>query len=908
MDYDLSRLGARQFEHLTQSLFQHFIGAGSNVFGDGPDGGREASWDGKVGNGSRLPQDWDGYGVLQAKFRNRPGPTPKDNANWLTAQLCAELDGWAKTNSNRKKIPDYFLGVTNVVLSPGVGGGIESVQEALDAKIKSLGLDIKGARVWHYDQLRTLLDDAPQIRTTYLAWICGGDVLQSLLNMADSMKKNLGNGLGVYAAKMLLDDTVLNLTQAGSVGDSPVRISDVFIDLPCDDGINNESPEGGIAAKIVAAANIGAAQSDLGRSAGEIPLDRVVLIGGPGQGKSTIGQFLCQVYRANFLKGQSSGRDPEVAEVIARTDAHATSIGLPAVSARRWPMKVKLTDLADSLAAGESSSLLQYISRHVTNRSGFDIDVASLRTWLTDYPWFLILDGLDEVPASSNRDDLLRVIKDFFVDARSAQADVFVMATTRPQGYNDDFDPQRYLHQTLLPLTRETALSYARQLLALKLGRESDRFKRTVSRLTRAADEEATARLMTSPLQVTILALLVERQGQVPNDRWRLFSHYYRVIYQREQEKGGELSDLLNEYESDINAVHHMAGYELQLKAERAGDTESLLSSAELSGLIITRLRAQGHDLASASLLAARFVTLSTERLVFLAALRQGTIGFEIRSLQEFMAGEFVLELPANDLPEGLRAIALSSHWRNVFLFAVGKIFAERQMFRGDVVSVCNLLNVASPVFESALPGSRLALSILTQGLTRTQPTYRKLLAACALQMLSGAPVSDLEDLAELRGFDAGDQLDGAIQAAVAGGTASRLGAARVLAVLANEGECSALERLTELVTDCSDTQLGKMTEFAWSTENRQIMRVLEPFLRRQGPGNLIALRGPSTMGGWEMVLYRRRRGGRGAKAAALPAWPEALLEILGETRETTSHSPGFLTVELIELGAALLK
>lgn len=65
MDYDLGRLGESQFEHLTQSLAIAQLGAGVEIFGDGPDGGREASFKGDFDMQTGVR--WSGYCVLQVR-------------------------------------------------------------------------------------------------------------------------------------------------------------------------------------------------------------------------------------------------------------------------------------------------------------------------------------------------------------------------------------------------------------------------------------------------------------------------------------------------------------------------------------------------------------------------------------------------------------------------------------------------------------------------------------------------------------------------------------------------------------------------------------------------------------------------------------------------------------------------
>ena len=76
-DYALNRLSSRSFEHLVQSLAVKILGAGITIFGDGPDGGREATFEGKVLYPSGA-DPWDGYGVVQVKFLQRPSGTRKD--------------------------------------------------------------------------------------------------------------------------------------------------------------------------------------------------------------------------------------------------------------------------------------------------------------------------------------------------------------------------------------------------------------------------------------------------------------------------------------------------------------------------------------------------------------------------------------------------------------------------------------------------------------------------------------------------------------------------------------------------------------------------------------------------------------------------------------------------------------
>lgn len=108
------------------------------VFGDGPDGGREATFEGKVPFPNSV-NGWDGYGVVQAKYRQRSGDTKQDG-NWAVKQLKDEIRKYIDPDSNLCK-PDYFIFATNVVLTPvSEKGSKDQVIAVLAERLRCLGL------------------------------------------------------------------------------------------------------------------------------------------------------------------------------------------------------------------------------------------------------------------------------------------------------------------------------------------------------------------------------------------------------------------------------------------------------------------------------------------------------------------------------------------------------------------------------------------------------------------------------------------------------------------------------------------------------------------------------------------------------------------------------------------------
>ncbi|WP_424861963.1 tetratricopeptide repeat protein [Streptomyces sp. MMS24-I29] len=189
-DYALTDLGPNRFEEMSQALALKALGPYVEIFGDGPDGGREASFQ-SLSHFPTPDAPWTGYGVLQAKFRKRPEGTAKD-AEWLIDHINSELRAWADPHSNRVRkgrLPEYLLITSNVVLSSVPGsGGIDRVQKALQERVQELQLPLNGWEIWHYDKICRLLDNNEDVRHAYADAVLSGDVLARLHKHVQQME------------------------------------------------------------------------------------------------------------------------------------------------------------------------------------------------------------------------------------------------------------------------------------------------------------------------------------------------------------------------------------------------------------------------------------------------------------------------------------------------------------------------------------------------------------------------------------------------------------------------------------------------------------------------------------------------------------------------------------------------
>lgn len=747
-DYNLAALSPRDFEHLVQALATKVVAAGVRPFGDGPDHGREATFEGRMDYPSRA-QPWDGYLVIQAKFRQRPSGDPKAEGDWAIHQLASELDRFTAEGSTRRA-PDYYLFVTNAVLTPvGVTGSKDRALRLLGERAPELGL--AGWEIWDYDKLCRLLDGQGEVRRRYAPFVSLGDVIGEMREFMSGLRPDFAEVVSVFLQSQLRADQYAHLDQARASDPAPVRLAQVFVDLrsfptpqeaaPADEDDPGRLPSGIVAEIVDAGSEV------LKRQAGSVSdwdsfapePGRFVVVGGPGQGKTTLGQFLCQLYRAAYLAGRER-MSPETRHALDAFLAQCGADGIEVPTTRRFPVRVVLERFSAALEAGLARSLASYVAGMISEATDRDCSADDVRRWLGLSPWLLVLDGLDEVPASSNRDQVLRKVDEFWDEVDAADGDVLVVATTRPQGYEEEFAPHLYVHRHLAPLSRARALGYARRLADAQLGDDRTRKAERMRRLEAAASEPAVAQLMGTPLTVTILSALVDRAGAPPRERWRLFERYYDVIYEREARRGTPASAILERLKPDVDAIHHRLGLLLQGEGEGTPRHEVDLPGPRFAALVDARLEEEGFGDDERAGLVRGIVSAALTRLVFLVGVRDGRVGFEIRSLQEFAAAEAILDGSDAQVRARLLRIAPLPYWRNVFLFAAGHCFHSAESLRDTIVQICHDANdrEAHPVAGAVRAGSRLAIDLLKEGVARERPRYKRRLAEVAVRVLEG--------------------------------------------------------------------------------------------------------------------------------------------------------------------------
>lgn len=447
---------------------------------------------------------------------------------------------------------------------------------------------------------------------------------------------------------------------------------------------------------------------------------RWLLVGGPGQGKSTLLRHLAQVHRA-WLLGDVTGDAAAVVQAYS-----STSIGIP-----RLPLFVEARVFASWLAQHpEPDALTRFL--HERMAPAVDVEFDVFGAWLASTPSVLLLDGLDEVPAADARGSLLRATFEWV----SRRPEAPILVSSRPTG--TDPEVYRWPAVVLQPLPPDLAAEMGRALVRSRFAQDPDRVTTNLERFESDRQSPGVAALLTTPLQIAMVVALLDENGSAPTERWKLFDRYYEIVDRRERERNTPLSALLRKQGHVVRELHRTAGLLLQVRAEVSGQEEAAVSKAELLALLRTRLEADGHEAHLAYATAAEIVQATIARLVLLVARDNAgmAFGFEVRLLQEAMAAEALAHGPDEQVLERLRRVIRSAAWREVVLLTFERMATEKLYLFDRMLTLLDEID-SDDVGQVAVPGGRLAAQLL-RSMPNLSPRVRDALVSKAKRSFGG--------------------------------------------------------------------------------------------------------------------------------------------------------------------------
>lgn len=413
--------------------------------------------------------------------------------------------------------------------------------------------------------------------------------------------------------------------------------------------------------------------------------------GGPGQGKSTLLQYVCQFHRSRLVNGKDENYTGPSTGLTKLTSVARLPIRVDLRRFAAWLKEYEKTSAKrikknhpKQASLGPADPLAAYLAQHIRDNSGEAFGPEDLATLLAERSVLLAFDGLDEIASIKDREKASDILVTSIPRLQSYALDLVVFVATRPGAT----DSTRWADANFDLLTlRPLSLGLKVQYLDKWCTQANVSVERAADLQTKLIDNQSVPHvreLGANPMQLAILLHLLHRRGLLPQQRTQLYRDYIQTFLDRE-EQGKE--PLLSSHRQVIVEIHAFLAWYLQSRAENEDNTTGSLSRHELVELV----RAHLADSTEGSKFADQLIAALTTRVLCLVERQPGFFEFEVQSLREYFAAFHIFEESpprgaTNSRDDCLSALIERPYWSNVMRFMVG------MLSKGEVKSLIDNL------------------------------------------------------------------------------------------------------------------------------------------------------------------------------------------------------------------------
>lgn len=604
--------------------------------------------------------------VYQVKWTSK---VQQDPATWLQNTMEAERSKVEKLIKHNR-ISRYVLMTSVASTTTATGTGSLQKLDGFRAKLeKELGISVE---CWWQADMDALMDKAPDaIKWSFPQVLVGTDAMRYLMHASH-----------VEAEATQMRDTMTQVMATQGEEDSRVKFSqldmdhinvaDLFVDVHASlvsppsraseevhrQQLHQTHQEGGALQYLL-----------------ETNMPLTYLLGVPGQGKSTLGQYLSQVHRAAILQ-TGDREEPQYS---------GTEVVSP-----KLPFRVDLKDFAAWIDGrdpyghdGPPTKPKRKGKRHrslelfladfcVFYSGGRSVAVEQIQSLLERYPTLLVLDGLDEIANPKLREIVVEQIDATAIRmSRTTKWRTFqILVTARPNAsYLAEPDKTTFETLQLLPLDKDLRDEFFRKWQRVNQvpSRDARKLKRIFEDRT-ALDHVAT--LADNPMQLTILLYLIRRKGEaVPTSRTDLYSHYLSTLLDREVDR----QQIERHQIPRVEEVTSFLGWHLHtgVGSDTSAGRMSRRDMESTMFLYFRSLEASSEDVED-------LFRAASDRFWALTSKVEGTFEFAVQPVREFFAARFLAEWAGRDRKDPLNKrdvlveLIKRPFWLNTLQFYAG--------------------------------------------------------------------------------------------------------------------------------------------------------------------------------------------------------------------------------------------
>lgn len=672
MDYQYENLGDERFQEFCNCLIsKEFPNVQSYPVGQ-PDGGRDSIVY------FMKPQKKD-FIIFQIKYVRNPNSI-KDPHKWLIETIKGEAPKVDKLIPRGAK---KFILLTNVRGTAHLNAGSKDIiNEILESEISIPAI------CWWRDDITMLFEKDPVFKWSFPEVLNGQDILNSAL--FSNLNENKEKRESIIKAYLIDQYTIDNEVKFRQI-DLQNKLLDLYTDVPFRVKKVNEKNKNlkrtldylfNSSKRIIDSNEMYTIQeSDMGAASfllhpkTQNEIQKVLIEGGPGQGKSTISQYICQVHRIKLLNKNSDLN--KLPDNIKNTPIRLPfKIDLRHIASwveNKNPYQGRLND--EFYSKIWKNSLESFLIAHIIYHSQIDnFTTSDLIAILRVSSVLFVFDGFDEIANIQVREDVIDFINKGINRLTENSNSIQVVITSRPAAFSNTigFSEEAYPHFELTDITPSTIKNYlTKWIKASRLNsREAAEIKRLVNEKIELPHLKELAK---SPMQLAIFISLLRTRGEsLPNKRTALYDSYIELFFNRESEKNYTIRD----HRDLIIDIHQYLAWVLHSEAEFLQNNGSIHID-ELKEKLKKYLTKEGHK----TDIADQLFHVMEERVCALVSRVQGTYEFEVQPLREYFCAKFLYntspyspvgyEKPGTK-PERFDAIARNFYWYNVVRFFAG--------------------------------------------------------------------------------------------------------------------------------------------------------------------------------------------------------------------------------------------
>lgn len=730
--YLYERLGDHDFQQLVGAVLAHQFPDIIPMALRQADGGRDGLR--KVEPGKVL--------VYQVKWSM--SGHEKNPVAWLDQVVRSEENNLRRLAE--QGVRDYML-VTNVAsTAKPESGTFDQLDKKLEEYAKVFGYE-QMTCIWR-EALNPWVDNAPiETKWAYADMLAGWDLVRYLVaeQVGKAEDKGLRDLIRKVAAAQWEDDNRVKFSQSDIDRE---KVVDLFVDVTAD-RVHTTATKLRQAPPLT---SVGGTAEYLLRA----PTPFTLVRGAPGQGKSTLSQYVCQAHRSSFV--------PE----IERPES------LPKLDKPRFPIRLDLSDYALWLGGadvwdhteihrrpkrkartGDQATVECFLADLMAHESGgVEVSAKDVQDIFDRVPSLVVLDGLDEVGSQTVRAKVVKAIDKFVGRGKVYTDPPKVVVTTRPSA-GELPEPSSELFEivTLNQLTTEQRDAYLRKWSAVRgiKGKDGRALRKSFKEKSR---EPYINELAGNPMQLTILLDLLHEQGAAtPTQRTDLYDKYVDLLLAREANKNPKV---VRNHKEELIEIIPFLGWYLHAHTEES-QINGRMSIADLKESMRHFQRTYGNR----ETIVDELFEGASDRLWALTSKVDGTYEFEVLSLREYFAARFLYRNAGEDNPsfDGaavLRELLRRPYWLNTARFYGGNA-------KGNAIYTLTA-GIEEELSHGATTASYLAAwALLTDGVFQRRPREaRKVLAALCSDtglpiLLSALDRRDIVALPELPDLPAED-------------------------------------------------------------------------------------------------------------------------------------------------------